>query len=123
MSVDCMQQREVPALPPVYSDLLSSARRMRQRAQARCWASLLDEEVAFFRAYERVARHESRSVPARSSDREHALCEQVHRDVARHVAEARRLLLARQAELAPDSGSGRGQGVGEGEGEAYSLLL
>jgi hypothetical protein len=126
MPVDTAQQLAVSpkmSLPPIYSDLLTIARRMQQIAQARCWTSLLDEEIAFFRAYERVARHESRPVSAQNSKQEQALREQVHRDVAHHVAEARRLLLVRQAELGfgPGPGNGPGKSAGEGAVEACTL--
>jgi len=126
MPVDTAQQFAVSpnaSLPAIYSDLLISALRMQQTAQSGCWTSLLDEEIAFFRAYERVARHESRPVASQSCKREQALREQVHRDVAHQVAEARRLLLVRLAELesGPGPGSGPGESAGEGAVEAGTL--
>ncbi|TGD73159.1 hypothetical protein E4634_12855 [Mangrovimicrobium sediminis] len=43
----------------LYDDLRLSSRRMLNRAEQRCWASLADEEVEFFKAYERIMENES----------------------------------------------------------------
>ena len=92
--------RDSAELPPMYSELLSSARRMLERAENQAWAALLSEEMEFFKAYERVVLHEGTSGSEEAaSDHERELCEEVHSEVRRHVNRSRELLVARQAEL------------------------
>ena len=86
-------------LPPVYSELLSSARRMLQRAESHAWAALLNEEMEFFRTYERVAIHERTPRPGEAAEHRREAYEEVHSEVRRHVRRSRELLVARQAEL------------------------
>jgi hypothetical protein len=86
-------------LPPVYSELLSSARRMLQRAESRAWGALLNEEMVFFEAYERVSLMESAPWPEDFTEHRLELREEVHSEVRRHVRRSRELLVKRQAEL------------------------
>ena len=125
-SINTQLQIPVSLLPPGYSDLMKSARRMLQWARARCWSALLDEQVEFIRACDRVAEHESAREDTTVGTQEQELCETVHRNVADQVAEARRLLLLRQAELQSESeefGSSSVRCIGDAKVEGRRSIL